>query len=108
MRAPVDAIDDGIGFTAQLVMQPAIDQTTDDRSFDCVAVDHEIGKAAILVAPGEGAVHGLDDVAADSEIAQRAFGSKSDRPLAGLTLEREVHLLEMLEAADHEAAQFGI
>lgn len=45
------------------------------------AVDHEIGKSRDPGRARRSAMHGLDDVAADGEIAQRAFGSESDRPL---------------------------
>ena len=70
MGAAVDPVDHGIGFAVQLVVQAAVDQPADDRRRRGAAIDGIVADAAVLAALGEGAVHGLDDVAAHAEIAQ--------------------------------------
>ena len=53
-------------------------------------------------------MHGFDDVAAHAEIAEATFGFEPDHPFAGAGACGEPHCLQMLEAADHEAAGFGV
>ena len=57
---------------------------------------------------GEGAVHRFDDVTAHAEVAQGAFGLEPDHPLAGASRGRQTHGFQMLEAANHEAADFRV
>jgi hypothetical protein len=42
--AAVGAVDHGIGLAGQLVVQPAIDQPTDDRRLRAAALDHIVGE----------------------------------------------------------------
>ena len=53
-------------------------------------------------------MHRLDDVAAHAEVAQSAFGREPDHPLAGAGRGRQTHGFQMLEAANHEAADFRV
>ena len=41
MRAPVDAVDDGVGRALQFVMQPALDQSAQHRLVGLVAMECE-------------------------------------------------------------------
>src|SRR3546814_7576281 len=59
VRAAVGAVDDGVGFTGELVLKALVHQTPDDGRAACAGVDHIIGDAAILPALGEDAVHRL-------------------------------------------------
>lgn len=88
MGAAIGAVDHGIGFTGQFIMQAAVDQAADDWRAGAGAVDRVVAEAAILSALGEGAVHRLDDVSAHAEIAQGAFGPQFNGPLAGRPLNR--------------------
>ena len=106
--AAVGAVDHGVGFPGEFIVQTAIDQPTDDRRGRAAALDHIVGHAALLAAFGEGAVHRLDDVAAHAEIAQLLLCFEPDHPFAGSGRCGEAHLLQMLEPADHEAAHLGI
>ena len=98
MDAAVDAVDDGIGFALQLVMQAAIDQSPEDR-FGRVGLDGEVGERPFGAAP-HGAVHGLDDVAARREIAKRLLGAGLHRPDRRGELLGDAEPFERLRAAD--------
>lgn len=107
MGAAVRAVDHGIGFAGQLIMEALVDQPAVDwRSGS--AVDDIVGNAAILAALGRGPVHGLDGVAAHAEVAKIALGFQPHHPLPGTGRAGEAHLLQMLEAANHQAAGLGI
>src|SRR3546814_10521303 len=93
VRAAVGAVDDGVGFTGELVLKALVHQTPDDGRAACAGVDHIIGDAAILPALGEDAVHRLDDIAAHAEVAERALGFEDNLPFAWTRRSGETHLL---------------
>jgi hypothetical protein len=80
VRAPVDAVDDGVGCAFQFVVQAALDQSSEDRLCGLVAVKGEASDVGLVTQTRHSAVHGLADVAADAE--SRRAGS---RPGSGST-----------------------
>ena len=51
VRAPVDAVDDGVGRALQLVVQAALDQASQDRLCGLVAVKREAGDVGLAFLP---------------------------------------------------------
>jgi hypothetical protein len=70
VRASVSSVDHGIGLAGQLVVQSPIDQPSGDLRTRPSPRNDVVGHAACFPALGEGAVHGLDDVAAHAEVAK--------------------------------------
>ncbi len=89
-------------------MEALVDQSTDNGRPVLAGVDREIGDAALLAEPGEGAVHGLVDVAARAEIAQRSLRARLDEPFVDAGIAGQPHLFEMAQAGDQQPADFGI
>ena len=60
VQPPIDAVDHRVGLARVFVVQPSINQAPNDRRFERLALDLEIGH----VTPGlaDGSVKGLDDV----------------------------------------------
>src|SRR3546814_18163832 len=81
VRAAVGAVDDGVGFTGELVLKALVHQTPDDGRAACAGVDHIIGDAAILPALGEDAVHRLDAIASHSDVQERETGLRDNKTL---------------------------
>jgi hypothetical protein len=106
--AAVGAIDDRVGFSGQLVVQPGCDEAPDDRRRRGASVNHVVSDAAVLAALGEGAVHGLDDVAAHAEITQGRLGLQADDPLGRPGGRRKAHAFQPLQPADGEAAHLWV
>lgn len=89
-------------------MQPLVDQPADDRRAVLAGVDGEVCDTALLAEPGEGLVHGLDDVAALAEIAQGPFRARLDEPFVDAGIGGEPHLFEMAQAGDEQPTDLGI
>ncbi len=89
-------------------MEALVDQPADDGRTILAGVDREVGNAAFVAEPREGAVHGLDDVAARTEIAQRPLRARLDEPFVDAGIGGEAHLFEMAHARDQQPTDFGI
>jgi hypothetical protein len=72
------------------------------------SVDHVVCDATVLTPVGEGTVHGLDDVAMQTKIAQAAFGIEANHPLSRTSGRRRAHALQPLQSGDREPADVGI
>src|SRR3546814_4765082 len=70
----IGTIDHGIGGAGELIVQTALDQSTDDRIGWCPIMHREGAGVGRIPVPAHRAVHRLDDVAADREVAKRLFG----------------------------------
>jgi hypothetical protein len=108
VRASICSVDHGVGLASQFVMQSPIDQPSDDLGSRLSTFDDVVGNATRFPTLSEGAVHGLDDVAAHAEVAQVTLGLEADHPFPGRSWCRKTHLLQMLEAANHQAPGLGI
>ena len=108
VRAPVDAVDDGVGRALQLVVQAALDQASQDRLCGLVAVEREAGDVGLASCPAHRPVHRLDDVAADAEIAQGRLEAGLQGPLRGTNLFRQAKPFKLGGATDHQTAKLGI
>ena len=100
--APVDAVDDGVGRTLQLIVEAAIDQAADDRDVQALASEHIARRGSLDAAFGQAAVDALDDVAALAELAQGRLGGRVHRPLARPELVRETKTLQAPQSSDLE------
>jgi hypothetical protein len=63
---------------------------------------------ALTLGTGSRPVHGLDDVAAHSEVAQDALGVKINHPLTWPCSRGETHAVQLLQPADGETARLRI
>jgi hypothetical protein len=102
------AVDHGIGRAGQLVVQPLVDQPADDRLVGRAAEDRVAVERPVLPAILERRADRADDVAARAQLAQLRLRALGDGPLAGLALGGEAHRFQMLQAADHQAAEARI
>lgn len=107
MGPAVDAVDDDIGRSRQLVLKPAVDQAPDHIG-GAIAVDGERGDAARSVMAAERPVHGLDDVAALAKGPQGGLGVGRDDPLGGTNRFGDAEALEMLGAADQDVPELTV
>ena len=80
VRASVCSVDQGVGLSGQFIMQPPIDQPSDNLRRRMSTFDDVVGNATLFPTLSEGAVHGLDDVAAHAEVAQVTLGLEPDHP----------------------------
>ena len=108
VRAPVDAIDDHIGLPRELVIQAFVHQAADDGGDAVRIVNGIVAERTVDALPGHRAVHGLDDVPADAEIAKRRFGFGRNDPLGRTGGRGQPHALQTLQAADHQATDLGV
>ena len=70
VRATVDPIDNCVCRALQLVMRSALDESAQHRFVSLVAMEREAGDVGLATHVRHRAVHGLDDVASNAEIAQ--------------------------------------
>ena len=82
--APVCAVDHGIGGAGELIVKAAFDQATDDRFGRHRIMKREGTKVGNAPVMAHRAVHRLDNVAADREVAKRLLGIRPDRPCASI------------------------
>ena len=108
MGAAVDAFDDGIGGSLELVVQPALDEPAEHLIGAAVAMKSETGDVRLAAGAGHRPVHRLDDVAADPEVAQRLLEARLQRPRGRADLLGEAQPFELLRAAEHQPARFRI
>ena len=71
MRPAIDPFNDGIGGAFQLVMQTTLHQATEHGVAGIVAMEGKACDVRLAAYPGHDPVHGLYDIAAKPEIAQR-------------------------------------
>lgn len=71
-------------------------------------MDGEVGWRTLGVEVGYGAMHGLDDVATQAEVAQRRLGPGLEAPGRRPKLFSKAEPFERLGAADHQATQVGV
>ena len=105
---PVDAVDHGIGFAGQLIMQPPVNEAADDWRRVTEAIDRVIRDRALLTAKGERPMHGLDDVTARAEFTQFPLGPELDHPLIRARSGRESQALEILQTPAHQPGDLPI
>jgi hypothetical protein len=70
-------------------------------------IDHGVCDATVLTPVGEGTVHGLDDVATQTKIAQAAFGIEANHPLNRNSGRGKAHALQPLPSGNREPGDSG-
>ena len=71
MGAPIDAGDDRIGGSLQLIVEAAFDEPAEHRIGRVVTVEGKGADVRIMATSAHCLVHGLDDVTADAELMER-------------------------------------
>ena len=107
MGSTVDAFDDRIGRAPQLIVEASRDEPSEDWGGRFVTVKGEPGDIWVAAGAGHGAMHGLDDVAARSKIAQSLLEARLQHPARRPDLFREAEPLELRRASEHQAPQPG-
>jgi hypothetical protein len=69
MRTAVGAFNDGVSGALELVVQTALDQAAEHRIARLVAMEREARDVRLATGARHSAVHRLDDVAANAEVA---------------------------------------
>ncbi len=108
MRAPIGAVDHGIGAGRQFGVQPLVDQPSGDGFFgragdEGIAVERTCQRSIL-----QRLADRADDIAARAQFAQLGLRALRHRPVARLALGGEAHRPQMLQPADHQAAQARI
>jgi hypothetical protein len=76
----IDPLNDGIGGAFQLVVQTSFRQAAKHGVAGVVAMEGKACDIGLAAGPGHDPMHGLDDIAAKPEIAQRRFEARLQRP----------------------------
>jgi hypothetical protein len=106
VRAPINCVDDRIGFAGELVVQAFCDETAYEGPV--AAVNSVVGDWTIDTICSQDLVHGLNDVAANSEIAKRGFSVSADYPLGWSRICSKSHAFEALQPSYHKAANLRV
>jgi hypothetical protein len=83
----------------------------DETAYDggrVAAVNGVVGDWTIDTICSQGLVHGLNDVAANSEIAKRRFSVNADDPLGWSHICGKTHAFEALQPSYHKAADLRV
>jgi hypothetical protein len=107
VRAPVNCVDHRIGFTSEFIVQAFCDETAYDGG-RVAPVNGVVGEGTIDTLYSQSLVHGLNDVAANSEIAKRRFSVNVDDPLGRSRICGKTHAFKALEPSYHKAADLWI
>ena len=107
VSAPVNCVDDRIGFAGEFIVQALCDETAYDGR-RVAAVNGVVGDCTIDTICSQGLVHGLNDVAANSEIAKRRFSVNADDPLGWSCICGESHTFEALQPSYHKVANLRV
>ena len=97
-------VDDGIGRAIRLVVQAALDQTSQDGLCGLVTVKREAGDAGLASRPAHRPVNRLDDVAPDGEITQGRLEAGLQGPQRRADLFGQTEALELGGTAEHQSA----
>ena len=108
MRAAIDAGDDRVGCSLELVVETALDQASQHWIGRLLAVQSEGADVRLVSAGAHRLVHGLDDVAADAELPERLFESRLQRPAGGADRIREPEAFELRRPAKQQPAQLRV
>ena len=74
------ALDDRVGCSLQFIIKAAFDQTAEPRFPGIIAMKGESGHIGLTSGAGHCPVHGLDDIAANAEVAQGRLQTRLERP----------------------------
>src|SRR5215469_4694929 len=107
VSAPINRVDDRIGFAGEFIVQAFCDETAYDGG-RVAAVNGVVGDWTIDTTCSQGLVHGLNDVAANSEIAKRRFSVNADDPLGWSRIRGKAHAFEALQPSYHKAANLRV
>ena len=107
VSAPINSVDDRIGFAREFIVQAFCDETAYDGG-RVAAVNGVVGDWTIDTICSQRLVHGFNDVAANSEIAKRRFSVNADDQLGWCRICGKSHAFEVLQPSYHEAADSRI
>src|SRR5574337_1831906 len=108
MGAPIDAGDDRVSASLQLVVEATFHQPAKHRIGRLLSMQSE--GADIRFAPGtaHGLVHGLDDVASDAELAEGLFEPRLQRPAGGSDGVSQTEAFELGSPSQQQVSQFRV
>ena len=108
MSSAINALDDGVSRTLELVVQTTLDQPTHDRLGGLFAMKGKAGNIWRPACTGHCAMHRLDDVATDRKLPQRLLETRLQAPATGRDLFGEAEPFQLSRAAHHESAKLRI
>ena len=108
VRAPVDAINDGVGCTFQLIVEATLHQPAQHWLVGLIAVKGEASDVGLSVHPAHRSVHPFDDIATDAEVAQGWLEAGLQGPLRQPDLFRQSEPFEPGDATHHQTAKLRI
>ena len=108
MGAAIDAGDDRVGGSLELVVEAALDQPAEYWIGWLLAVQSERADVRLMPAGAHGLVHRLDDVAADAELAEGRFEPGLQRPAGWGDRSARPSAFEFRCPAEQQAAQLRV
>ena len=108
MGAPIDACDDRVGAPLQFVVEAPLDQFAQHRIRWLFAMQSELADIRFADAGAHGLVHGLDDVAAGTELPQSLVEARLQRPAGGADRLREAEAFELGGPSKQQAPQLRV
>ena len=100
MRSTIDAFDDRIGSSFQLIMQSAPDQLANDRFGGVITMQGKARHVGLPSGTGQCLVHGFDDVAANAKVTQYGLNARFQMPLGRSDRLGEAQSFKLRHAAD--------
>ena len=108
VRAPIHAVDHGVGRAFELVVEAACDKPPDDRLCCVLLTKRKVADAALDALCGQSAMDALDDVGAFAQRPHGGLGVLRQVPSCWTKRLGEAKALELLHAADHDGASGSV
>src|SRR5262245_63621914 len=108
MRSPIDALDNGVRRCLQFVLQAAFNQPAQNWITKLLPVDGKAGDINVAPCSGHGAVHRLDDVAANGQLPQNLLELGLQAPASRCNLVSKAKPLKLCGPSNHEPPKFRV
>src|SRR6185437_7822420 len=108
MGAAIDAGDDHVGGSLELVVEGTLDESAQHRVGRLLPVQREAADVWLGAGAAHRLMHGLDDVAAHAELAQRPVESRFQNPASCAHRVGEAEAFQLGGAAKQQAAELRV
>src|SRR6185437_5592503 len=108
MGAAIDAGDDDVGGSFELVVEGTLDESAQHRVGRLLPVQREAADVWLGAGAAHRLMHGLDDVAAHAELAQRPVESRFQNPASCAHRVGEAEAFQLGGAAKQQAAELRV
>jgi hypothetical protein len=106
--AAINPVDDGVGRSFELIVQPALNEATHHLVGHPIAMQGKASDICVTPSGNHRSVHGLDDISPNGEIAQRLLKARLEGPAPWGDLIGETKAFKLRHSTDHQLAQLRI